>query len=135
MGNVSRFIWSLLTKTIFCRRTLIQPIRLPPSGISATPKSNQPTPSTIESTPLGMRVAARAPALLLVRLLILVVILRVTQFILVIDFKFLGSLGLIVELSNRRLIFTRVLIVAVVVIILGTTRGMGGESFGIHGNH
>jgi hypothetical protein len=82
-----------------------------------------------------MRVAARAPALLLVRLLILVVILRVTQFILVIDFKFLGSLGLIVELSNRRLIFTRVLIVAVAVIILGTTRGMGGESFGIRGNH
>jgi hypothetical protein len=85
--------------------------------------------------PLGMRVAARAPALLFVRFLILVVILRMTQFILVIDFKFLGSLGLIVGLSNRRLIFTRVLIVAVVVIILGTTRGMGGESFGIHGNH
>ena len=84
---------------------------------------------------LGMRVAARAPALLFFRLLILVVILRMTQFILVIDFKFLGSLGLIVGLSNRRLIFTRVLIVAVVVIILGTTRGMGGESFGICGNH
>jgi len=116
-------------------RTLILPDSLQPSGISATPKSDRLTRLKSESMPPGMRAATRAPALLFVRLLILVIIPRMTQYILVVDFKFLGSLGLVVGLSDRRLIFTRVLIVAVIVIILGTTRGVGGESFGMCGNH
>jgi hypothetical protein len=107
--------------------------------LSKRRSSKLPVESVSNGVDVGRLLAHTAPyqplALLLVRPIIRVIIFRVTQVILVVDFKFLGRLGLIVNLTDWCLIFTRVFIVAVIVIIFSAATPVSGNLFGIRGNH
>jgi CRP-like cAMP-binding protein len=66
---------------------------------------------------------------------IIVVIFKITRLILIVDLKFLGRLGLIVDLADWCLVFTRVFIVAVIVIIFRAANGVIDDPFQIHARH
>jgi hypothetical protein len=78
---------------------------------------------------------AHPAALLLTIPVIDVAILRVTQLILVVDFKFLWRLGSVVDLTRWRLIFPRAFIVAVIVIIRSAAARVIGEFFEPRADH
>jgi hypothetical protein len=63
------------------------------------------------------------------------VIFRIIRLILIVDLKFLGRLGLIVDLADLCLVFTRVFIVAVIVIIFRTANGVVDDPFRTHADH
>jgi hypothetical protein len=67
--------------------------------------------------------------------LIGIVVFRVTQLILVVDFKFLRGFGLVVYLAYGRLIFTLVFVVTIVVIVFGTTGWRWRDTFGLNVAH
>jgi hypothetical protein len=60
-----------------------------------------------------------------------VVVFRVPQLILVVDFKLLGGFGLVIYLADGRLIFPVVFVVAI--IVFDGWRGCG--AFGLNGSH
>jgi len=66
--------------------------------------------------------------LFLVLLFIGVVIFRMTQLILIVDFELLGGFGAFVDRAHRCLILTRMFIVSVIVVIFGATRRVRGEN-------
>ena len=67
--------------------------------------------------------------------LIGVVVFRMTQLVLVVDFKLLWGFGLLIYFAYGRLIFPLVLVITIIVIVLGTRSWRWRDAFGFNIAH